>query len=378
MTEIRFPDITEFTDVQTNECLQRMHNDQREENVPLNSENRSTFQGNNTGKDHAVLQPVQRKFTQLGICDTQSGATGTNQTNHSVIGSPSVNKQTFSNGLQIHSPGNLITPLAEQLDSRRSNNSIPKQLAEQLESRRLNAPIPDQWAEQNDNHMQNFRNESSSKILTPVAEQQQYTRSARVSGGKQLAEQNDNHAQNFRSKLCSVPISSQTFRQSRRVPKTPAYLRDYVLPCSIMFQCDTCGKFCAYKRNLVRHVKEIHSSTAEEYWNCPEFRCASHFIRRSALTKHLMKSHGYDTFTASMKAVNAQRGDRLEYYEAEVEDVSADDSILDLLNDIQDWESVYPTTDQNNNTMFAVSELEDISDGDLLDVDVLVCGRVSK
>ena len=387
VTDIRFPDITEFTNVQTNECLQCMHNDQREENIPLNSENRSTFQGNNTGKDHAVLQPIQRKFTQLGICDTQSGATGTNQTNssvnvghdhmlkHSVMGSPSVNKQSFSNGLQIHSPGNLITPLAEQLDSRRSNTSMPKQLAEQLESRRLNAPIPDQLAEQNDNYVQNFRKESSSKILTPVAEQQQYTRSARVSGGKQLAEQN---VQNFRSKLCSVSISSQTFRQSRRVPKTPAYLRDYVLLCSIMFQCDTCGKFCAYKRNLVRHVKDVHSSTAEEYWNCPALRCASHFIRRSSLTKHLMKSHGYDKFTASMKAVNAQRGDRLEYYEAEVEDVSADDSILDLLNDIQDWESVYPTTDQNNNTMFDVSDLEDISDGDLLDVNVLVCGRVSK
>ena len=183
-----------------------------------------------------------------------------------------------------------------------------------------------------------------------MAEQQQYTRSARVSGDKQLAEQNDNHVQNFPSKSCSVPISSQTFRQSSRVPKTPAYLRDYVLLCSIMFQCDT----------------------------CPVLRCGSHFIRRSSLTKHLMKSHGYDKFTASMKAVNAQRGDRLQYYEVEVEDVSADDSILDLLDDIQEWESVYPTTDQNNNTMFDVSDLEDISDGDLLDLDVLFCGRVSK
>ena len=58
VTDIRFPDITEFTIVQTNEGLQCMHSDQREESVPLNSENRSTFQGNNTGLDHAVVQPV--------------------------------------------------------------------------------------------------------------------------------------------------------------------------------------------------------------------------------------------------------------------------------------------------------------------------------
>ena len=86
----------------------------------------------------------------------------------------------------------------------------------------------------------------------------------------------------------------------------------------------------------MRHMKEVHSSTAEVHWNCPDFRCSSNFVRRSSLTKHLMKSHGYDRLTASIKAVNVQRGDRLEYYEAEMEDVRADDSILDVLDDIEE------------------------------------------
>ena len=77
-------------------------------------------------------------------------------------------------------------------------------------------------------------------------------------------------------------------------------------------------------------------------------------MRRSSLTKHLMKSHGYDRLTASTKAVNAQRGDRLEYYEAEMEDVSADDSILDVLDGTEELKNtrVQPVTGQNNNDVF--------------------------
>ena len=56
-----------------------------------------------------------------------------------------------------------------------------------------------------------------------------------------------------------------------------------------------------------------------------------------------MDSHGYNRFTASLKAVNTQRGGRLEYYE--MEEISAD-TILDLLDDIQESETVYSTTDK--------------------------------
>ena len=48
-----------------------------------------------------------------------------------------------------------------------------------------------------------------------------------------------------------------------------------------------------------------------------------------------MKSHGFNRLTASKKAVNAQRGNRLDHYEAEVEDVSSDDSVLNLMDDIR-------------------------------------------
>ena len=49
-----------------------------------------------------------------------------------------------------------------------------------------------------------------------------------------------------------------------------------------MFQRDTCGKNCAYKRNLVRHVKEVHFSITVEYWNSPVLRCASKYLGRSS------------------------------------------------------------------------------------------------
>ena len=49
-----------------------MRSDQRGESVPLNNENQSSLQDNNTS---ALLQPAQRQFTQLGSCYIQSGAT---------------------------------------------------------------------------------------------------------------------------------------------------------------------------------------------------------------------------------------------------------------------------------------------------------------
>ena len=219
-------------------------------------------------------------------------------------------------------------------------------------------------------------------MFTPLAEQLNYTGTTCASVRKHLTEQHDNHVQSFQTDSYSVPISSQTVRQSRRVSKKPSYLSDYVLLCTdTVLQCDTCGKFCACKRNIVRYVKEVHSSTAEEHWNYPEFRCSSNFVRRRSLAKHLMKSHGHDRLTASAKAVNAQRGDRMEYYEKEMEDVSADDSILDVPDDIEELKNtgVQPVTDQNNNDVFdkyvkpgnvkSISDLEDISDSDLLNVD---------
>ena len=102
------------------------------------------------------------------------------------------------------------------------------------------ASIPDQQAEP-----------CSSSVFTPLEEQRQCYSTACADVSEQLAEQKENHVQRFQSDSCQVPITSQTFRQSRLVKKKPAYLGDYILLCcdemENSFQCDTCGKCCRYK-----------------------------------------------------------------------------------------------------------------------------------
>ena len=58
--------------------------------------------------------------------------------------------------------------------------------------------------------------------------------------------------------------------------------------------------------------------------------CEITFIRREYLAKHLVLFHGYDKTTSRECAINTIRGDRqiqTNYYE----DISEDDSILDLI-----------------------------------------------
>ena len=362
-TETRFPNIRDFVKEQTGEDRQ-LCSGESVERIPVNSESQTVLQGNDTGDNCTQLQPLQDRLSYLRSCDTQSKAYGTNKSNstvgtdrmveHSVSNSFTVNEQSFFNDSQVYSPRNVNTSLAEQEDL------LP-----------FRASIPDQQAEP-----------CSSSVLTPLAEQRQCYSTARADVSKQLAEQKENHMQRFQSDSCQVPIPSQTFRQSRRVKKKPAYLGDYILLCcgekENSFHCDTCAKCCRYKKNLVRYVKEVHSTSEDDHWICPEFRCGSHFVRRSSLTKHLMKSHGFNRLTALKKAVNAQRGNRLDHYEADLEDVRSDDSVLNLMDDIRELSNAYPMTDSNNNELdqyvkvdkvIGISDLEDISDGDLLDVD---------
>ena len=204
--EIQFPNNTEFAGFRADGTQQHVCSDQSRGNVCLNRENQSFLQGNNTVTDHDALQPVQGQSTQhhiLGNCDTRSSNTGTNELNSSVSvsqdhllqqsisGSSNVNEHSFSNGLQINSHGNFIPQFAEQSDSRPSCASIPEHLAEQ----------------------------SSSNVFTPLAEQPNYTETARTSVSKDLTEQHDNQVQSFQTESYSVPISSQTVRQSRRDSK---------------------------------------------------------------------------------------------------------------------------------------------------------------
>ena len=94
------------------------------------------------------------------------------------------------------------------------------------------------------------------------------------------------------------------------------------------YRCDMCGKSYKHKRNLKRHIKERINDS--EHWNCIEEGCSSRFIRRSYLSKHLVWIHGYNQDDARETVLSAPRGDKPKQY-GEFEDISEDDSILDLL-----------------------------------------------
>ena len=125
------------------------------------------------------------------------------------------------------------------------------------------------------------------------------------------------------------------------------------------FKC-TCGKEYLYNRNLKRYVKEKHCES--EYWNCVINGCTSKFIRRSYLDKHLNIFHNYDRVTSRECAINATRGDvRVEsqYYE----DISEDDSILDLLAEADVMESQESVEDFISNVeLQEFSNEEEVSD----------------
>ena len=101
--------------------------------------------------------------------------------------------------------------------------------------------------------------------------------------------------------------------------------------------CDTCGRNYTLKRNLRRHVLEKHSKDYE-HWNCVEPDCAKTFIRRTTLAYHLRTIHGYTQLRAGEFSLRALRGDVQvnSYYE----NISDDDSVFDVINDIQEMRNV--------------------------------------
>ena len=98
-----------------------------------------------------------------------------------------------------------------------------------------------------------------------------------------------------------------------------------------VYVCDVCSKSYSYKRNLKRHKTEKHGNM--EYWNCIEANCSPKFIRRSYLSKHLISRHGYSSLRGRELACTAPRGDRVRptYYE----DISEDESVFELIDDMQ-------------------------------------------
>ena len=105
----------------------------------------------------------------------------------------------------------------------------------------------------------------------------------------------------------------------------------------LIHHCDTCGRNYTLKRNLRRHVLEKHSKDYE-HWNCVEPDCAKTFIWRTTLAYHLRTIHGYTQIRAGEFSLRALRGDvqANSYYE----NISDDDSVFDVINDIQEMRNV--------------------------------------
>ncbi|CAG2197216.1 unnamed protein product [Mytilus edulis] len=99
-----------------------------------------------------------------------------------------------------------------------------------------------------------------------------------------------------------------------------------------MYTCLICYKEYKYEKNLIRHIKEHHAGL--ESYDCTEDKCSSTFIRRGYLFHHLTTIHGMEVQLARSKSLSAERrpsciNDHEQYYD----DVSEDDTILDLIND---------------------------------------------
>ena len=103
-----------------------------------------------------------------------------------------------------------------------------------------------------------------------------------------------------------------------------------------MFDCDICNKSYTLKRNLTRHIKEKHRNL--EYWLCEMRGCRGSFIRREYLKRHLIFCHKLDNVTAGRLALRAPRGD--DHPQGYYEDVSEDDSVLDVLQELIDAKQI--------------------------------------
>lgn len=103
------------------------------------------------------------------------------------------------------------------------------------------------------------------------------------------------------------------------------------------YNCEMCHKSYKYRKNLLRHLREKHVINYE-FWNCVVKDCPTKFIRRDYLYYHLQNVHKFPSDCAKKAALKASRGDDVStgYYE----EISDDDTVLDLINEVDDINSV--------------------------------------
>ena len=103
------------------------------------------------------------------------------------------------------------------------------------------------------------------------------------------------------------------------------------MPC---YTCETCGNSYRQRRNLKRHQDEKHYK--REILECIEVSCVSQFTRRTSLSRHLVRKHGYTGLRAREFAVCAvARSDINHENVAQYEDIRDDDTVFDLINEIE-------------------------------------------
>ena len=110
------------------------------------------------------------------------------------------------------------------------------------------------------------------------------------------------------------------------------------------------------------HIKVRHDQV--EHCKCVENGCSSKFIRRGYVSRHLVWTHSYSRSDAREAALTAPRGDRPNQHGG-LEDISDDDTILDLLAERDKTANVQDYLDKSDgfDTDLLVNDVDDILDG---------------
>ena len=96
-----------------------------------------------------------------------------------------------------------------------------------------------------------------------------------------------------------------------------------------LYTCDTCSNQFKYKRNLKRHIVEVHLRKTK-FWKCREGGCGKEFMRRSFLSRHLRTVHKFQSHRASESAlfslmeINQQKHEEQSYYD----EISSEEEIF--------------------------------------------------
>jgi len=98
------------------------------------------------------------------------------------------------------------------------------------------------------------------------------------------------------------------------------------------FVCSSCGKLFKYKRNVVRHEREVHN--LREHFVCDQPGCNARLIRRSYIVKHLTNKHHMSDYDARAHAVAARKIPVVSNKTSGYESVSDSESILDILEEL--------------------------------------------